>query len=79
MFLILGHKKTRLFIYQGGNNGLYEAIYHAVPLLVLPIIGDQSDVAQRVHERGIGKRLNPITITSESLLESIREVLDTPS
>ncbi|XP_071845063.1 uncharacterized protein [Apostichopus japonicus] len=76
---LLGHKKTRLFIYQGGNNGLYEAIYHAVPLLVLPIIGDQSDVAQRVHERGIGKRLNPITITSESLLESIREVLDTPS
>lgn len=75
---LLGHNKTRLLIYQGGNNGLYEAIYHAVPLLVLPVLGDQSDVAQRVSERGIGKRLNVITIDADTLVKSIKEVLETP-
>ncbi|CAB1345301.1 unnamed protein product [Coregonus sp. 'balchen'] len=31
---LLGHPKTRAFVAHGGTNGLYEAIYHGVPVLV---------------------------------------------
>ncbi|XP_071855308.1 UDP-glucuronosyltransferase 2A3-like [Apostichopus japonicus] len=72
---LLGHNKTRLFFYQGGNNGLYEAIYHAVPLLVMPLFGDQPDVAQRVVEREVGLKLDVTKITSESVVEAIMTIL----
>ena len=38
---ILGHPKTKLFITHGGNNGQLEAIYHAVPMITLPLFSDQ--------------------------------------
>ena len=78
MFLDTGHNKTRMMFYQGGNNGLYEAVYHAVPLLVLPLFGDQPDIAQRVVERGIGLKLDVTKITSNSVFESIKSILENP-
>lgn len=76
---LLGHNKTRMMFYQGGNNGLYEAVYHAVPLLVLPLLGDQPDIAQRVVEKGIGLKLDVTKITSNSVFESIKSILENPS
>ncbi|KAJ8040052.1 UDP-glucuronosyltransferase 2A3 [Holothuria leucospilota] len=75
---ILGHKKTRLLIFQAGNNGVYEAIYHAVPLLVMPLLGDQVDVAQRVVERGIGLKIDITTVTSQSVTKNIKTILTNP-
>uniref|UniRef100_A0A3Q4I9N1 UDP-glucuronosyltransferase n=1 Tax=Neolamprologus brichardi TaxID=32507 RepID=A0A3Q4I9N1_NEOBR len=39
---LLGHPKTRAFVTHGGTNGLYEAVFHGVPLVGLPVFGDQS-------------------------------------
>ncbi|KAJ8040055.1 UDP-glucuronosyltransferase 2A3 [Holothuria leucospilota] len=75
---ILGHEKTRLLIFQAGNNGVYEAIYHAVPLLVMPLLGDQVDVAQRVVEREIGLKIDITTVTSQSVLGDIKTILTNP-
>lgn len=70
-----GHNKTRLFIYQGGNNGLYEAIYHGVPLLVMPILIDQFDTAQNVVEKEVGLRIFISDVTVESLSEVLGDLL----
>ncbi|KAG8002971.1 UDP-glucuronosyltransferase 2A1 [Nibea albiflora] len=44
---ILGHPKTKVFIMHGGTNGIYEAIYHGVPILGIPLIFDQYDNMMR--------------------------------
>ncbi|XP_030852175.1 UDP-glucuronosyltransferase 2C1 isoform X3 [Strongylocentrotus purpuratus] len=72
---LLGHNKTRAFMYQGGNNGLYEALYHAVPVVVIPLIGDQPDVAARVMTRGMGLSLDIMTITTEKIVDTLNAVI----
>uniref|UniRef100_A0A8C6XN74 UDP-glucuronosyltransferase n=1 Tax=Naja naja TaxID=35670 RepID=A0A8C6XN74_NAJNA len=40
---LLGHPKTKAFITHGGTNGIYEAIYHAIPIVGIPLFADQID------------------------------------
>ncbi|KAI9513789.1 UDP-glucuronosyltransferase 2A1 [Dissostichus eleginoides] len=49
---LLGHPKTRAFIICGGTNGIYEAIYHGVPMVGLPQFADQPD--NMVHMKAKG-------------------------
>ncbi|XP_041470372.1 UDP-glucuronosyltransferase 2C1-like [Lytechinus variegatus] len=72
---LLGHNKTRVLMYQGGNNGLYEALYHAVPVVVIPLFADQSDIAARVTTRGMGLSLDIVTITSEKIVDALNAVI----
>ncbi|XP_071510547.1 UDP-glucuronosyltransferase 2A2-like [Diadema antillarum] len=70
------HNKTRLLIYHGGNNGLYEAIYHGVPLIVMPLMTDALDTATRVLDRGIGQVIDvTVDFNKEVVLQCIREVI----
>ncbi|XP_072049032.1 UDP-glucuronosyltransferase 2B18-like [Amphiura filiformis] len=73
---LLGHPKTRLIVYHCGVNGAYEAIYHGIPVICLPVFHDQSDVAQRLASKGAGMRLDINTVTSETLVEAIERVLN---
>ena len=43
---LLGHTATRAFLTHGGVHSYYEAIYHAVPMVVMPIGADQPDNAR---------------------------------
>ncbi|XP_072051503.1 UDP-glucuronosyltransferase 2C1-like [Amphiura filiformis] len=73
---LLGHAKTRLYIGHGGLNGAYEALYNAVPMILMPVLApDQTDTAARVVSKGMGVRLDPATITAKSFYEAIKEVL----
>ena len=38
---ILAHKNTKLFITHCGMHGVMEAIYHAVPMVGMPVFIDQ--------------------------------------
>ncbi|XP_054748415.2 UDP-glucuronosyltransferase 2C1-like [Lytechinus pictus] len=74
---LLGHPKTKAFVFPGGNNGFYEAIYHGVPTVVIPLRGDQFDVAARVTSTGIGVVVDKLTVTEESLQHAIHQVTST--
>ena len=54
-----------------GTNGLYEAIYHAVPVLGMPLVVDQFDNMLRITGRGAGKTLDFADITEEQLQSNI--------
>ncbi len=36
-----GHPNCKLFLTHGGLIGMYETIYHQVPVVVMPGFGDQ--------------------------------------
>lgn len=67
-----GHKKARLFITHGGQNSLLQAVYHAVPVLAIPLFGDQFDNAVRAETKGLGLTIKPTQITRELLRSAIQ-------
>lgn len=73
---LLGHRNTALFITYGGMNGMWEAIYHGVPMLVLPIIADQIGNAVKITDRGIGLWVDFHSFTAEELSIAITEIMD---
>ncbi|KAM3857812.1 UDP-glucuronosyltransferase 1-2-like [Diretmus argenteus] len=76
---LLGHPKTRAFVSHGGTNGLYEAIYHGVPVLGLPLFFDQFDNLIRLKVRGAARVVEATSLTTENFLEALRDILETPS
>lgn len=62
-------------MFHGGNNGLHEALYHGVPLIVVPILADQFDSGTRVRERGMGLKLDKFKLSKDIILSALREVL----
>ncbi|XP_078683190.1 UDP-glucuronosyltransferase 1-2-like [Branchiostoma floridae x Branchiostoma belcheri] len=72
---LLAHPKTRAFITHAGSNGVYEALHHGVPMVCLPLFGDQPGNAARVVARGLGVTLDFSTVTADQLHQAILHVL----
>ncbi|XP_075993449.1 UDP-glucuronosyltransferase 2C1-like [Genypterus blacodes] len=75
---LLGHPKTKAFVTHGGTNGLYEAVYHAVPLVGIPLFGDQPENLARLSRRGAAVVLDFNHMTSEDLTEALQAVISDP-
>ncbi|KAJ0064607.1 hypothetical protein NL108_011362 [Boleophthalmus pectinirostris] len=73
---LLGHPKTRLFVTHGGTNGLYEAMYHAVPVLGIPLIFDQFDNMERMKAHRAGEFVEITTLDTDTLVKTIQRLLD---
>ena len=56
-------------------NGVWEAVYHGVPMVAVPLFGDQYDNAQRLVSRGMAVKVDIATLTSDELAQAIRTVL----
>ncbi|KAI8770860.1 UDP-glucuronosyltransferase 1-8, partial [Biomphalaria glabrata] len=75
---LLGHPKTKVFVSHCGKNGQYEALYHGVPILCLPIYADQFYNSKRIAVKEFGHYADIREITSEKLTELIQEIADDP-
>ncbi|NWU30190.1 UD11 glucuronosyltransferase, partial [Dyaphorophyia castanea] len=73
---LLAHPKTRAFITHGGSHGIYEGICNAVPMVLMPLFGDQMDNAKRVESRGAGLILNTLDMTSHDLSTALKAVIN---
>ncbi|XP_014864417.1 PREDICTED: UDP-glucuronosyltransferase 2B31-like [Poecilia mexicana] len=76
---LLGHPKTKVFIAHGGTNGMYEAIYHGVPVLGLPLLFDQFDNLLRLKVRGAARVVEVRSLTKDNFLEALKDILENPS
>ncbi|MEQ2207715.1 hypothetical protein XENOCAPTIV_017401 [Xenoophorus captivus] len=73
---IKGHPKTKAFITHGGTNGIYEAIYHGVPIVGIPMFGDQPDNMVHMEAKGAALTVKLNTMTPESLIDAVDTVIN---
>jgi MGT family glycosyltransferase len=64
-----------LVVTHGGNNTVTEALHFGKPMVALPLFWDQYDNAQRVHETGVGIRLDTYGHAPEELTGAIDTLL----
>lgn len=74
-----GHPKTRAFITHGGTNGIYEAIYHAVPMVGIPLFGDQPDNLAHMKAKGAAFVMDLNSMQIQDLVEGLDAVINNPS
>jgi UDP:flavonoid glycosyltransferase YjiC (YdhE family) len=64
-----------LVITHGGNNTTTECLHFGKPMIVMPLFWDQYDNAQRMHELGLGVRLDTYRFADEELTSAIERLL----
>ena len=67
-------KKAKLFITHGGMNSVNEAVYFGVPMIVIPLNGDEFAVANQVQKLGLGKTLNAHEISTQNLQLAVKQI-----
>ncbi|XP_066485450.1 UDP-glucuronosyltransferase 1A1-like [Tiliqua scincoides] len=72
---LLAHPKARAFITHAGSHGVYEGICNGVPMVLMPLFGDQMDNAKRMESRGAGVILNVVEMTSQDLSDALKAVI----
>ncbi|XP_037632616.1 UDP-glucuronosyltransferase 2A1-like isoform X2 [Sebastes umbrosus] len=76
---LLGHPKTRAFITHGGTNGIYEAIYHGVPMVGLPMFADQPDNMVHMKAKGAAIIADLNFMKTEDLRDAFNTVINDKS
>ncbi|XP_077984345.1 2-hydroxyacylsphingosine 1-beta-galactosyltransferase-like [Glandiceps talaboti] len=76
---LLGHPKTRAFIGHGGMNGVYEVIYHGVPIVGVPIYGDHYDNFARLVDKGMCLTVDVRTLTQDKIYNAVTTVIQDKS
>ncbi|HET6507775.1 MAG TPA: glycosyltransferase [Baekduia sp.] len=64
-----------LVITHGGNNTVTESLSFGKPMVLLPLFWDQYDNAQRIHETGLGVRLDTYGHAPEELRGAVDRLL----
>jgi glucuronosyltransferase len=67
---------VRLFITHGGLLSNQEAVHRGVPMVGIPIYGDQAFNMAKVVSAGLGILLEFKNVTTESILWAVQEVLE---
>ncbi|KAL0860430.1 hypothetical protein ABMA27_009819 [Loxostege sticticalis] len=72
---LLRHPNVKLFITQGGLQSTDEAITAGVPLIGMPMLGDQWFNVEKYTHHKIGLRLDMETLTEEGFKNAIEKVI----
>nr|CAH7757405.1 unnamed protein product [Callosobruchus chinensis] len=77
---ILRHPNVKLFITQGGQQSIEEALLNGVPMIVLPFGVDQIPNAKKIDCEGLGKYVNhKPTLSKEQFKSAIEEIINNQS
>ncbi|CAG7786636.1 unnamed protein product, partial [Allacma fusca] len=75
---VLAHPKCKGFLTQGGGMSFQQAAFHGVPMIVVPMWGDQNFAASSAVYRENGIHLELADINKESLTQAFQEILHNP-
>lgn len=72
---VLAHPNIRLFITHGGLLSSTEAIYHGVPIIGIPVFGDQHLNMARAVNNGYGLAIAYSNLTESSISWALNQML----
>ncbi|KAI6184891.1 UDP-glucuronosyltransferase [Aphelenchoides bicaudatus] len=72
---IMNHKNLIGFISHGGMNSLIESSVYGVPTICIALFGDQTRNCLMSQNRGISIPLNKMELTTESITNALRELI----
>nr|XP_053635835.1 UDP-glycosyltransferase UGT5-like isoform X1 [Cherax quadricarinatus] len=75
---ILAHDNVKVFITHCGLLSLQESIYHATPLLALPIFADQPRNAMFVRNSELGHFLLWEELTEDMIIDALTDIITDP-
>jgi glucuronosyltransferase len=75
---ILGHSSAKVFVTHGGVNAYQESVYHGVPMVVVPMFGDQPVQANLVQYKELGMAVDWKSMNAKDkvLQKAINKVLN---
>lgn len=65
-----------MFFSHAGMGGTTEAIHFGVPIVAMPIFGDQPSNAASIEESGLGVQIQYKDLNKDNLLTVFKKVLD---
>lgn len=72
---VLAHPNVRLFITHGGLLSSTEAVYHGIPIIGIPVFGDQSLNMAKAVDNGYGLLVSYTNLTETSISWALSEML----
>ena len=77
MFFI-GHPNVKGFMTHGGLMGSLEALYNGVPMVGIPMFGDQVANIEMFESLGIAVPLNHRTLDEGKVYQAIKKIISDP-
>jgi MGT family glycosyltransferase len=71
--------RCTLLLSHGGFNSVKEALAEGVPLVIVPIAGDQPYCARRCQALGVGRVIGPADRSAQAIRAAVRAVLGDPA
>lgn len=72
---VLRHRNVKVFLTHGGLMGTIEAVHSGVPMVGIPLFGDQEVNIRSYVSEGFAVKLHFNSITKESVLRALKTVL----
>ncbi|XP_058536208.1 UDP-glucuronosyltransferase 3A1 isoform X2 [Ochotona princeps] len=73
---LLAHPSIRLFVTHGGQNSIMEAIQHGVPMVGIPLFGDQPENIVRIEAKKLGVSIQLHNLKAETLALMMKQVIE---
>ncbi|XP_063475543.1 UDP-glucuronosyltransferase 3A2-like [Symphalangus syndactylus] len=73
---LLAHPSIRLFVTHGGQNSIMEAIQHGVPMVGIPLFGDQPENMVRVEAKKFGVSIQLKRLKAETLALKMKQIIE---
>lgn len=73
------HPNVKLFISHGGLLGITEAVYEGVPILAMPMFGDQLTNMKAIQDKGVAEILSYGDLNEDDISTKIKSMLTNPT
>ncbi|MEO1637397.1 MAG: glycosyltransferase [Cyanobacteria bacterium J06631_9] len=79
LLAVLRHANVRAFVSHCGINSVHESMASGTPIIGIPMLADQLDMAIRVKDAGVGLFVDKLSFSSDDLRSTIEHVMLEPT